>query len=190
MKRTLSPKEINGIIVNTVELMEKKKGKNVPPYIQMDLSMYSTDTIEAIKEAFVASGIHFDDRWNDGSDFIINVPVEHSPGIFRNGRRDAGTVDPRNPMHDSVHQPKKPSNLGRRDAGTVDPRNPMHDSVHQSKIPSNLGRRDAGTVDPRNPMHDSVHQPQRLSIDMQIQEAATQPRSSPVSNHQVWKDER
>ena len=146
MKKTLTPDEINKIVADTINRIESKKGTNSVPYIQMDLSVYSIDTIEALKEAFVAADVHFEDRWNNGSDFIVKVPVESAPGIFRSGRRDAGTVDSRNPMRNSVHKSKTPSNLGRRDAGTVDPRNPMRNSVHQPKTPSNLGRRDAGTV--------------------------------------------
>lgn len=160
MKKTLTTNEINEIVADTIERIEAKKVTNSVPYIQMDLSAYSLDTIEALKEAFVASNIHFEDRWNDGSDFIVNVPVECAPEIFRSGRRDVGTVDPRNPMRDSVHLPKTPSHLGRRDTGTVDPRNPMRDSVHQPKTPS---------------------------LDNIIKEATSKANSTPVNNRDTYE---
>ena len=144
MKKTLTTNEINGIVTDTIARIEAKKGTNSVPYIQMDLSVYTSDTLEAIKEAFVAAGIRFDDRWDNGSDFIVPIDVKCAPPTFKSGRRDAFTRS-NGPICDPS-QAKKPLNLGRRDAGTVDPRNPMRDSVHQPKKPSHLGRRDAVTV--------------------------------------------
>lgn len=144
MKKTLTTNEINGIITDTIARIEAKKGTNSAPYLKMDLSIYTSDTLEAIKEAFVAAGIRFDDRWNNGSDFVVPIDTQCAPPTFRSGRRDSFTRSD-GPICDPG-QAKKPLNLGRRDAGTVDPRNPMRDSVHQPKKPSHLGRSDAGTV--------------------------------------------
>lgn len=116
MKKTLTVDEVNEIVADTIMKMEKQRGAGAAPYIKLDLSIYASDTLEAIKEAFLAAGIRFEDRWNNGSDFVVPIDVKCAPPVFRSGRRDAFTrsdgsiCDP--------GQAKKPLNLGRRDAFT------------------------------------------------------------------------
>lgn len=167
MKKTLNADEVNKIVADTIDKMEARKGTTAAPYVQMDLSIYTSDTLEAIKEAFVASGIRFEDRWGNGSDFVVPIDVKTAPPIFRSGRRDAFTKS--NGPICEPGQAKKPLNMGRRDAFT------KHDGPicepGQAKKPLNMGRRDVGTVDPRNPMHESVHQVKKPSLEEQINAA-------------------
>ena len=116
MRKTLTTNEINKLVADTIEKMEAKKGTPTTPYIQMDLSVYAFNTLEAIKEAFVAAGIRFEDRWNDGSNFVVPIDVKCVQPIFRGGRRDTFTKSD-GPICEPG-QAKKPLNMGRRDAFT------------------------------------------------------------------------
>lgn len=133
MKKTLNTDEINKIVADTIVKMEAKKGTATAPYIQMDLSIYTSDTLEAIKNTFLAEGIRFEDRWNNGSDFIVPIDVKCAPPTFRTGRRDTFTRSD-GPICDPG-QAKKPLNLGRRDAFTKSVAGPFRNQ-NQAKKPS------------------------------------------------------
>ena len=113
MKKILTADEINKIVADTIALMEAKKGTAVAPYIQMDLSIYTPDTLEAIKKTFLAAGVRFEDRWNNGSDFVVPIDVKCAPPTFIRGRRDVFTTSD-GPIC-NPGQARKPLNLGRRD---------------------------------------------------------------------------
>ena len=91
MKNTLTKNEIIAIVSDTVKKMEAIKGTSSSPLIKMDLSIYTSETLEAIKEAFVAAGIRFEDRWNNGSDFVVPIDIKCAPSNLGRGRRDAFT---------------------------------------------------------------------------------------------------
>ena len=116
MKKTLTINEINNIVADTIKKMDAKKGTPCAPYVQMDFSIYTSDTLETIKEAFVAAGIRFEDRWNDGSDFVVPIDIKCAPSPLRGSRRDAFTKND-GPICEPG-QAKKPLNLGRRDTFT------------------------------------------------------------------------
>ena len=141
MKKTLTTNEINNIVVDTIEKMDVKKGTAKAPFVQMDFSIYTSDTLDAIKTAFVAAGIRFEDRWGDGSDFIVPIDVKCVPPTFRGGRRDTFCTSD-GPIC-KLGDAKKPLNLGRRD--TFAKSDGSICEPGQAKKPHNLGRRDVFT---------------------------------------------
>ena len=108
MKKILNADEINKIVADTIKKMEAKKGTATVPYVRMDLSIYAPDTLEAIKKAFLDAGIRFEDRWNNGSDFIVPIDVACAPPVFRSGRRDTFTRSA-DGLFSNANQSKKPS---------------------------------------------------------------------------------
>ena len=151
MKKTLNTDEINKIVADTIEQMEAKKGTATAPYIQMDLSIYTTDTLEVIKKTFLAAGIRFEDRWNDGSDFVVPIDVKCAPPTFRRGRRDVFTKSD-GPIC-APGQAKKPLNLGRRDTfarsvdGSSGNQNQANKPALSSQIQSASSRAEAQSSD-------------------------------------------
>lgn len=133
MKKTLTTDEIIKIVADTIEKFEAKKGTDTVPYIQMDLSIYTSDTLEAIKHTFLAAGICFEDRWNNGSDFVVPIDVKCAPSTFRSGKRDVFTRSD-GPICDPG-QAKKPLNLGRRDTFARSGASSLH-NLNQAKLPS------------------------------------------------------